>query len=110
MVHALHATGVGTPGFRRLTGAWATSLVGDGVRTVALPLYTAISTRSPLAASAVAVATALPWLLVALPAGVLVDRWSPRLVVAVAHVFRAVVTALLAAAVFADRGDRKSVV
>ena len=103
MVDALHATGVGSSGFRRLTGAWATSLVGDGVRTVALPLYTAISTRSPLAASAVAVATALPWLLVALPAGVLVDRWPPRPVVAVAHVFRAVVTALLAAAVFADR-------
>ncbi|MCS7476197.1 MFS transporter [Umezawaea endophytica] len=103
MVHAPHAQGVRTPGFRRLTGAWATSLVGDGVRTVALPLYTAISTRSPLAASAVAVATALPWLLVALPAGVLVDRWPPRRVVAVAHVFRAVVTALLAAAVFADR-------
>lgn len=95
--------GVRTPGFRRLTGAWATSLVGDGVRTVALPLYTAISTRSPLAASAVAVATALPWLLVALPAGVLVDRWPPRRVVAVAHTFRAVLTSLLAAAVLADR-------
>ena len=105
MVGALQARGVGTRDFRRLTGAWATSLVGDGVRTVALPLYTAISTRSPLAASAVAVATALPWLMVALPAGVLVDRWSPRTVVAVAHTFRAVVTGLLAFAVVADRAS-----
>jgi MFS family permease len=103
VVDALPARGVRTRGFRRLTGAWATSLVGDGVRTVALPLYTAISTRSPLAASAVAVAMALPWLMVALPAGVLVDRWRPRLVVAVAHVFRALVTFLLAAAVLTDR-------
>jgi len=94
--------GVRTAQFRLLTGAWVTSLVGDGVRTVALPLYTAVSTRSPLAASAVAVAVVLPWLLVALPAGVLVDRWRPRVVVAVAHAFRAVVTALLAYAVFTD--------
>ncbi len=42
-------------------------------------------------------------MLVALPAGVLVDRWPPRRVVAVAHAFRAVVTALLALAVYTDR-------
>ncbi|KAA2265247.1 MFS transporter [Solihabitans fulvus] len=92
--------GVRTPAFRRLMGAWTVSLVGDGVRIVALPLYTAISTRSPLAASAVAVAAVLPWLLIALPAGVLVDRWRPRRVVATAHAFRAVVTAVLAVAAF----------
>ncbi|MEU5690411.1 MFS transporter [Actinosynnema sp. NPDC020468] len=103
MGRSLQGPGVRTADFRRLTAAWTTSLVGDGVRTAALPLYTAVSTRSPLAASAVAVAAVLPWLLVALPAGVLVDRLRPRLVVAVAHVFRALVTGLLAAAVFTDR-------
>lgn len=102
MERSIGIQGVHTPAFRLLTGAWITSLVGDGVRTVALPLYTAVSTRSPLAASAVAVAVVLPWLVVALPAGVLVDRWRPRLVVAVAHVFRALVTGLLAWAVFTD--------
>ncbi|NUT99674.1 MAG: MFS transporter, partial [Saccharothrix sp.] len=102
MERSIGAQGVRTPAFRLLTGAWTTSLVGDGVRTVALPLYTAVSTRSPLAASAVAVSVVLPWLVVALPAGVLVDRWRPRLVVAVAHAFRALVTGLLAWAVFTD--------
>ncbi|XVV05262.1 MFS transporter [Actinosynnema sp. CA-248983] len=102
MERSIGAQGVHTPAFRLLTGAWITSLVGDGVRTVALPLYTAVSTRSPLAASAVAVAVVLPWLVVALPAGVLVDRWRPKLVVAVAHVFRALATGLLAWAVFTD--------
>ncbi|WP_433269584.1 MFS transporter [Actinosynnema sp. CS-041913] len=102
MGRSIGVKGVRTADFRLLTGAWVTSLVGDGVRTVALPLYTAVSTRSPLAASAVAVAIVLPWLLVALPAGVLVDRWRPRLVLAVAHTFRAVVTGLLAYAVFTD--------
>ncbi|MET9229033.1 MFS transporter [Lentzea sp. NPDC003310] len=86
-------------GFRALTGAWAVSLVGDGVRVVALPLFTAASTRSPLAVSAVAVALTLPWLLVALPAGALVDRWRPRTVVVAAHWLRAGVTGLLALAV-----------
>ncbi|MBB5957671.1 MFS family permease [Saccharothrix tamanrassetensis] len=102
MGRAIGVKGVRTAEFRLLTGAWVTSLVGDGVRTVALPLYTAVSTRSPLAASAVAVAVVLPWLVVAFPAGVLVDRWRPRLVVAVAHTFRAVVTGLLAYTVFTD--------
>jgi Na+/melibiose symporter-like transporter len=86
-------------GFRVLISAWAVSLVGDGVRVVALPLFTAASTRSPLAVSAVAVATTLPWLLVAFPAGALVDRWRPRSVVVAAHWLRAGVTGLLALAV-----------
>ncbi|WP_157985345.1 MFS transporter [Lentzea terrae] len=86
-------------GFRALTAAWAVSLVGDGVRIVALPLFTAANTRSPLAVSAVAVATTLPWLVVALPAGALVDRWRPRTVVVVAHWLRAGVTGVLALAV-----------
>ncbi|SFR29324.1 Transmembrane secretion effector [Lentzea waywayandensis] len=93
------AKGVRGRGFRALTGAWAVSLVGDGVRLVALPLFTASSTRSPLAVSAVAVALTLPWLLVALPAGALVDRWRPRTVVVVAHWLRAGVTGVLALAV-----------
>lgn len=93
------ADGVRGRGFRALTSAWAVSLVGDGVRIVALPLFTAASTRSPLAVSAVAVAMTVPWLLVALPAGALVDRWRPRTVVVVAHWLRAGVTGVLAFAV-----------
>jgi len=93
------AKGVHGRGFRALTGAWAVSLVGDGVRIVALPLFTAASTRSPLAVSAVAVALTFPWLIVALPAGALVDRWRPRTVVVVAHWLRAGVTGVLALAV-----------
>jgi MFS family permease len=77
-----------------------TSLTGDGIRVAALPLFTAISTRSPLAVSAVATAEVLPWLLIALPAGTLVDRLSPRRVVLAAHTFRALVVGALAAAVF----------
>lgn len=81
------------------------SSVGEGVRIAALPLYTAVSTRSPLAVSAVAVAEVLPWLLVALPAGALVDRWRNRLTLQVVNGFRAVVTLLLAVAIYTSSAN-----
>ena len=73
---AVTAPGRGVAPFRLLILAGFTSLTGDGVRVAALPLFTAVATRSPLAVSAVATAEVLPWLLIALPAGTLVDRKS----------------------------------
>lgn len=96
------AHGVDTPAFRRLWWAWTVSLLGDGVRALALPLYVAVQTRSALAASAVTAAGVLPWLLTALPAGALVDRVHPRTVVVAAHLLRAVLTAGLVVAIIAD--------
>lgn len=86
--------------FRLLILAGFASLTGDGIRMAALPLFTAISTRNALAVSAVATAEVLPWLLVALPAGALVDRRSPRAVVFTAHCLRSLAAAALAVAVF----------
>jgi MFS family permease len=85
---------------RLLILAGFASLTGDGIRSAALPLFTAISTHSPLTVSAVATAEVLPWLLVALPAGTVVDRGPPRTVVFSAHCLRSVAAAGLAAAVF----------
>jgi MFS family permease len=86
--------------FRLLILAGFASLTGDGIRMAALPLFAALSTHSPLAVSAVATAEVLPWLLVALPAGALVDRWSPRKVVLTAHGLRALAATGLSVAVF----------
>lgn len=83
--------------FRRLVAAWAGSLTADGLRIVALPLLAASINRSPGAVAAVAGFTALPWLLVAVPAGALVDRFNPARAQVVAHLARAVLTAGLAA-------------
>jgi len=94
--------GVQTPAFRRLWWSWAVSLLGDGVRGLALPLYVAVQTRSPLAASAVTASEVLPWLLCALPAGAIVDRARPAVVLATAHTFRAVVTAGVVLAIVYD--------
>lgn len=82
------AQGVHGKSFRRLIVAWSLTTLGDGVRAAALPLYTAVITRSPLAVSAVAAAEVLPWLVVALPAGALVDRFPARRTLICAHTIR----------------------
>ena len=83
--------------FRRLIAGWGASLTADGLRVVALPLLTASIDRSPSAVAAVAGFSALPWLVVAIPAGAFVDRTNPARAQAVAHLVRAMLTAILAA-------------
>ncbi|MBQ0926929.1 MFS transporter [Saccharopolyspora endophytica] len=86
------ATGLRSRAFRVLLASWGASSIGDGVLTAALPLFTAVSTRDPLSVSIVAVASVLPWLVVALLAGALVDRWSPRTTLIVSLVVRSGLT------------------
>ena len=98
----------------RLWWANAVSTVGDGAFAAALPLLAVTLTRDPELISLVAAATYLPWLLVSLPAGVLVDRhdrvtlmWRSQLVqcavvaaIAILVAVRAVDIAVLAASGF----------
>ena len=85
--------------FQRLVLAWAGSLTGDGLRVIALPLLAVSVNPSAAAVAAVAVASTLPWLLVAIPAGALVDRLNPAKVMAAAHLVRALLTVALVALV-----------
>lgn len=71
----------------RLWWANAVDNTGDGAFGAALPLLAVALTRDPVLISAVSVATYLPWLVVSLPAGALVDRrdrvtlmWAAQLV------------------------------
>ena len=57
----------------RLWWANAVDNAGDGAFAAALPLLAVTLTRDPLLVSTVSTATFLPWLLVSLPAGALVD-------------------------------------
>ena len=57
---------------------------------------------SAAAVATVAVASSLPWLLVAIPAGALVDRLNPARVMATAHVARAVLTVGLVLLILTD--------
>ena len=64
--------------FAKLWGSSSASALGSGLTTIAAPLLIASRTSNPLlVASAEAVAW-LPWLLFALPGGVLVDRVDRR--------------------------------
>lgn len=58
----------------RLWWASAVDNVGDGAVSAALPLLTVTITRDPMLVSIISAATHLPWLLLSLPAGALVDR------------------------------------
>jgi MFS family permease len=84
----------------RLWWAAAVDNVGDGVFATALPLLAVTITRNPLLISLVSAAAYLPWLLLSLPAGVIVDyrdrvslMWRSQ---ALQAVIVAVVTILLA--------------
>jgi MFS family permease len=60
--------------FAKLWAASTTSALGSGLATIAAPLLVASRTSNPLVVSAAFGVAWLPWLLFALPGGVLVDR------------------------------------
>jgi MFS family permease len=55
------------------------SILGTSISQLAFPLLVLALTGSPARAGFVAAARSLPWLLFALPAGALVDRWDRKL-------------------------------
>jgi MFS family permease len=88
-----------SPAYWRLWTASTISNLGDGVFIVALPLLASRLTRSELSISFIGVAAALPWLLLSLPIGAIVDRIDHRLLMVRSDVFRAATVAALAIAV-----------
>ncbi len=89
--------------FAKLWAASTTSALGSGLATIAAPLFVAAHTRSPLIVSATFGVSWLPWLLFALPGGVLVDRLDRRRVMVTIDWARVVAMAVLAAALLAGR-------
>jgi MFS family permease len=87
---------------RRFAVLWTSSTAsafGTGLATVATPLFVASQSRDPLLVSSAAAVTWLPWLLFALPGGVLVDRVDRRRLMVLVDCLRAVAMAGLVAAV-----------
>ena len=80
----------------RLWWANAVDNTGDGAFAAALPLLAISLTRDPRLVAAVAVATYLPWLLVSLPAGALVDRYDRATLMWRAQVVQGAVVAVIA--------------
>jgi len=86
----------------RLWGAVASSNLGDGLVSLALPWLASLLTRDPLAIAGVALATRLPWLVFSLQAGALSDRFDRRVLMVVANGLRALIATTVAAAVALD--------
>lgn len=83
-------------GFWALFTAGAVSNAGDGVLVAALPLLAAAATDEPWAVALISACFSLPWLLITLHAGALVDRSDRRRVMVVTDLFRAALVGVLA--------------
>ncbi len=87
----------------RLWTASAISNVGDGVLLAALPLLAARTTHSRLSVSLISTFFSIPWLLLALPAGAVIDRMDRRHVLIAADMFRgALIGGLALVAAFSE--------
>ncbi|WP_194398264.1 MFS transporter [Microbacterium atlanticum] len=82
--------------FGKLWTAAAFSNLADGVGRVAVPLVATTLTRDPLAIAAISALAFLPWLLFGLPAGMIVDRFDRRRIMAIANTIRGVAAVGLA--------------
>jgi MFS family permease len=83
--------------FRRLWAAAGLANLGDGVGLIAAPLLAATLTRDPVLIGGLTATQFLPYLLLGVPAGVLVDRVERRTAMIVANLVRAATLAGLCA-------------
>lgn len=89
--------------FWRQWAASAASNVGDGMNLAALPLLAYTLTDDARLIAAVSFALFVPWLVLALPVGVWVDRWDRQRTMVVANVWRAGLFAVLAVTATTDQ-------
>jgi len=91
--------------FAKLWAASTTSALGSGLALIAAPLYVASRTSSPLIVSGATGVAWLPWLLFALPGGVLVDRVDRRRLMVGIDWTRVAAMAVLATAIATGHGS-----
>ena len=89
----------------RLWWANTISSTGDGAFVAALPLLAVTVTRDPRLVSVVTAATFLPWLLLSLPAGAIVDRCDRATLMWRAQAVQAAVVAAVAILVVVRQAD-----
>ena len=90
------------PAFNRI---WASSIVSnlsDGVMIAAVPLLAISLTDSPVLIAAIGAMVMLPWLLFAIPIGVMVDRFDRRYILAGSNATRSFVVGVLALLIATD--------
>ena len=93
------------PAYWKQWAASAISNLGDGINFVAMPLLALSLTDDERLLSLTVFATFLPWLVLALPIGIVVDRVSRRHLMIAANIVRLIVFAGIGLAVTADSLD-----
>lgn len=96
------------PRFRRFLVSAAAANLGDGLMTVALMWLASSITREPAAIALIGLANRLPWLLLSLPAGVIVDRVDRRRLIVGMDAVRCVTVLVLGLVVVAVQSDLPS--
>ncbi|MGH3150063.1 MAG: MFS transporter [Streptosporangiaceae bacterium] len=89
----------------RLWWANTVSSTGDGAFNAALPLLAVTITRDPRLVSVVTAAIFLPWMLLSLPAGAVVDRYDRATLMWRAQAVQALVVVAVTIAVLLRRAD-----
>lgn len=90
------------PRFTRLLAVTGLSNLADGMLVVGVPLLAVTLTGSPAGVSLLSAAATVPWLVLALGAGVVVDRHDQIRILTIATAVRAMIVTVGAAAVLTD--------
>src|SRR5699024_671748 len=93
------------PRFWTLLCSSASSNLADGALKTAFPLIALRHTDSPLMVSGIVFALTLPWLLFAIPVGILIDSVDRRIAMLASNAIRVTVLALLALALASEIGS-----
>jgi MFS family permease len=91
------------PAFNRMWASSVISNLSDGILIAAAPLLAISLTDSTVLISAIGAMVMLPWLLFAIPIGVLVDRVDRRFILAGANATRSALVGLLALLIATDK-------
>jgi MFS family permease len=86
--------------FRWLLGSSSLSMLGSRLTTIAYPMLILYLHGSPVIAGLAVFAANAPSFLIYIPAGVLVDRWNPRLALLAAETGRGIVIGFIAVLLF----------
>lgn len=93
------------PRYRRLVASAAAANLGDGLMMIALMWLASSISRDPAVIALIGLASRLPWLILSLPAGVIVDRVDRRRLVVQMDLLRCVCVAALGVVVLLASGD-----
>lgn len=85
--------------FNRLLASNSFNNVADGLLKTAAPLLATTLTRDPLLISLLSATVMLPWLLLAMPLGAVVDRFRKRKLLVIANAIRLLAALVLACAI-----------